>query len=80
LNSERGNPQVLRITSINLSHNHETTKEYAQFLPENRRLDPDELEKVHQQIDVLGQPLAIRKQAQKHTGKVITGRDYANIK
>lgn len=80
LTAERGLPQRLRIDGLNLNHNHETNKGYNALLPENRRPDEVELQKIEEQIDIRGQPLAIREQFRKDTGKAMTARDFANIK
>ena len=76
--SEDGN--ALEVTRMNLSHNHEVSKELYQSLPRQRSLPFELLEEVKSAIKLKANNKLLRQKIEQETGKMVTLKDLSNIK
>ena len=76
--SEDGN--ALEVTRMNLSHNHEVSKELYQSLPRQRSLPSELLEEVKSAIKLKANNKLLRQKIEQETGKMVTLKDLSNIK
>ena len=65
---------------MNLSHNHEVSKELYQSLPRQRSLPFELLEEVKSAIKLKANNKLLRQKIEQETGKMVTLKDLSNIK
>ena len=65
---------------MNLSHNHEVSKELYQSLPRQRSLPSELLEEVKSAIKLKANNKLLRQKIEQETGKMVTLKDLSNIK
>ncbi|KAH0563695.1 hypothetical protein KQX54_004753 [Cotesia glomerata] len=70
----------LFISRIDLHHNHLTTKQLYEHLPQTRRMTPEVKEKVKELINLKANKTAIKDLIIKQTGKVVLLKDIYNLK
>ncbi len=71
--------QRLTVSIMREIHCHETTKEFVDLYPENRRVGDEDLKVAAAMLDCRGKAMDIRMHLQKTTGKKITQKDFSNI-
>ena len=71
---------ALEATRMNLSHNHEVSKELYQSLPRQRSLLLELLEEVRSAIKLKTNNKPLRQKIEQETGKMVTLKDFSNIK
>ena len=71
---------ALEVTRMNLSHNHEVSKELYQSLPRQRSLPFELLEEVKSAIKLKANNKLLRQKIEQETGKMVTLKDLSNIK
>ncbi|KAJ1531346.1 hypothetical protein ONE63_000030 [Megalurothrips usitatus] len=74
-------PQALRVSKLVDIHNHATTKDFAKFYPENRRLKKDaDIAQVKGMVLCRGQPIDIRDHVRTNLSVCMTTKDLANFR
>ena len=76
--SEDGN--ALEVTRMNLSHNHEVSKELYQSLPRQRSLPFELLEEIKSAIKLKANKKLMRQKIEQETGKMVTLKNLSKIK
>lgn len=70
----------LFISRMDLHHDHLTTKQLYEHLPQTRRMTPEVKEKVKELINLKANKTAIKDLIIKQTGKVVLLKDIYNLK